>query len=512
MGANVAEMVRKHLTQISPEAIEAAKKKVEENGYKKDKGVIGLDEGFLNLAHIKDVLQTAIDQGHFQKMPITKQGEIEEKLPEVINGLNQLTVGGDFVVNIVASIEELFVLVWESRVEFISEEVVNYQNKMDALKVQEVSIIRNADLIKEGLLKKDELEKIVSDFSDLKKEAEAKNILIKEAANSGVEGSKTIQVTQVEAQAKLALIKESSAAVESLLANTKLNNDNILKIQNSLSQTTEALKAEKIALEKEIEVLKKEIKSKTDDYAKQIQDYEKWAKSADDNHHILRQENETKYKVLFKTIEDLIPGATSVGLAESFGRRRRTYMIPRLAWVSASILALGAIVYVAILQGQNILEVTEWTQFGLIISRKLPVILPLIWIAYFGFHQFGILSRIEEEYAHKEVVSKAFEGYKKQLTEMKAEGATGLKFLIDNTLQSIGKLSAEAYDSKTKPAMPMDEVIGSFEKIAPVLEKLQGEKRDSLLTPKWALAGGSLVTAILLLLIGLAFKVYVVGK
>ena len=56
--------------------------------------------------------------------------------------------------------------------------------------------------------------------------------------------------------------------------------------------------------------------------------------------------------------------------------------------------------------------------FGLPDWQKLlsrtPLFLPLIWLATFSSKQYRQSKRLEQEYAHKEVLTRTYQGYKKE--------------------------------------------------------------------------------------------------
>jgi hypothetical protein len=317
---------------------------------------------------------------------------------------------------------------------------------------------------------------------------------IYQTANNTVQNTNT-QLQNVQTQLKNS--QTQATEINTLKTNAQTNFNQLQQLHDAAAKSKTDVAAASAQLAEKMAALDK---LKTD--------FSKTQTDATDAYEDLKTENEKKYEDLFKKINSLLPGATSVGLAKSFGERRSAYRKPRIIWAATGIGALIFIILFATVFGTNILSVNTWSDFGLTLTRKLPVVLPLIWIAYFGFHQFGILSRIEEEYAHKEAVSKSFEGYKTQLKDethpANPRASTGMEKLVNQTLDAVAKPPADAYDTKTKPVMPSDEVLG---KATELLKGLGGQAQSSIPT-KWAIAGGSAGGALILLILSMAWKLF----
>lgn len=125
---------------------------------------------------------------------------------------------------------------------------------------------------------------------------------------------------------------------------------------------------------------------------------------------------------VFEKIESLLPGATSVGLAQSFLDRKKVYEAPSLSWAATLILTLVGLFMLGIYDFKNI-ELSEFASSSLwsYFIERLPIVAPAIWLAIYAGRKHGQASRLEEEYAHKEAIAKSFEGFKKQIMEMEEQ-------------------------------------------------------------------------------------------
>jgi hypothetical protein len=83
----------------------------------------------------------------------------------------------------------------------------------------------------------------------------------------------------------------------------------------------------------------------------------------------------------------------------------------------------------------------------------MPIAIPLVWLALYAGRNYMLSLRLEEEYAYKEAVSTAFEGYKRELSEIKAidgEKHPPLNELCTNVLAAIARRPGRIYEGKHK--------------------------------------------------------------
>lgn len=168
-------------------------------------------------------------------------------------------------------------------------------------------------------------------------------------------------------------------------------------------------------------------------------------------------------------IEDLLPGATSAGLASSFMQRKEQFKWPGRGW---GLLALASIAGVGALGlfgpgGMLDLSTSEatlsWETVLQAILWRIPVAAPIIWLAIYAGRHHYLTKRLEEEYGDKEVVSRAFEGFKR---EMRAVGATEdspLGTLCDNMLASLARSPGRLYDRKHQDFTPANALLDAID-------------------------------------------------
>src|SRR5277367_784926 len=79
------------LTTLTEEAMAAALRKGEELGFDPNRGIVPLQEGFVNLASARDVLEDAITKQKLIQLPISVQREILSNLQAISKSLQGLS-------------------------------------------------------------------------------------------------------------------------------------------------------------------------------------------------------------------------------------------------------------------------------------------------------------------------------------------------------------------------------------------------------------------------------------
>ncbi len=172
-------------------------------------------------------------------------------------------------------------------------------------------------------------------------------------------------------------------------------------------------------------------------------------KQAIETHQKDLNEYEDKQKA---KIEMLLSGATSVGLARAFRSLRKTssravknytnlfYLSLIFLFITAGIAVIPELCYVF----PKIFETCEinpndlWFSWVRGVLAKLLLIVPTLWLAIFASKRRSEHQRLQQEYAHKEAVSKSFEGYKEQIKALKLDDEKLLAELLGIAITAIG--------------------------------------------------------------------------
>jgi hypothetical protein len=188
----------------------------------------------------------------------------------------------------------------------------------------------------------------------------------------------------------------------------------------------------------------------------------------------------TELQTLIERVEGLLPGATSAGLASSFNKQRSRFTGPQKQWFRTFIGCIGLLVVLAIptfltavgLRGSpaDLTWNAEWLRLAL----RLPIVLPIIWLAIYAGRNYMMSLRMEEDYAYKEAISTAFEGYKREMEKIVSgdgENPSPITILCANILRAISERPGRIYEGKQEDINLISEIRVLVEKSADLSKK-----------------------------------------
>jgi hypothetical protein len=183
---------------------------------------------------------------------------------------------------------------------------------------------------------------------------------------------------------------------------------------------------------------------------------------------------------LIQRVEGLLPGATSAGLASSFNKQRSRFASPQKQWLWTFIVCIGILVVLALPSffaaiGWSRHSTDEsWSAAWRNMVLRLPVVFPVVWLAIYAGRNYMMSLRMEEDYAYKEAISTAFEGYKREMEKIGAdegEKPTPITILCTNILRAISERPGRIYEGKQQDINLVTEVQGLIEKSAELSKK-----------------------------------------
>lgn len=160
---------------------------------------------------------------------------------------------------------------------------------------------------------------------------------------------------------------------------------------------------------------------------------------------IFQADSKKQFDELKAKIEGLLPGATSAGLASSYQDAQKEKKVWHywIGFVFSLLVLMGAYIYSFVYNSPP-------TDFSTIFIRA-TIGFPLIWIAWFCQRSLSQMTRISEEYRHKEKMMRIYDGFSKQIEQSTdaEEGKTKKIDLISVTINAIEKNPAERLDTLT---------------------------------------------------------------
>jgi len=179
----------------------------------------------------------------------------------------------------------------------------------------------------------------------------------------------------------------------------------------------------------------------------------------------LYKQKEVAYNTLFKKIESMLPGATSIGLAKAYEDQKKKFSLPNFFWTLLFVSSTSIMIYFGFTHVSD--SKTFWEAVSRVFS-KLPFFIPAIWLAAFASKQQSQNKRLAQEYAYKESLAKSFDGFKKQIDmlEQTEEHKAVLLKLVENLVLMTSSNPSMTLENKCHHDSPplVERIFGLFGK------------------------------------------------
>ncbi len=107
-------------------------------------------------------------------------------------------------------------------------------------------------------------------------------------------------------------------------------------------------------------------------------------------------------------------------------------------------------------------DITIIKDIGIFLLQRLPIVLPVIWLAIFASKRRSEAERLKQEYAHKEALAKSYQSFKLQIEELDGENKEPLlEKLLAVAIDTIATNASNTLDKKHGDNAPL---IGVFDK------------------------------------------------
>lgn len=187
---------------------------------------------------------------------------------------------------------------------------------------------------------------------------------------------------------------------------------------------------------------------------------------------LMKAKQQSQYDALKKQIEGLIPGATSVGLATAYHDLSVSFVKPIRIYTGLFFLSIAILLILALyFTNQNTIltdvptatsDITIIKDIGIFLLQRLPIVLPVIWLAIFASKRRSEAERLKQEYAHKEALAKSYQSFKLQIEELDGENKEPLlEKLLAVAIDTIATNASNTLDKKHGDNAPL---IGVFDK------------------------------------------------
>jgi len=184
-----------------------------------------------------------------------------------------------------------------------------------------------------------------------------------------------------------------------------------------------------------------------------------------------------QYATLLKEIESLLPGSTSAGLATAYHDLKKSFDDPiknysRLFYSAVLALVIATMFSIVDNVGLWFIKFVDIGDLKVLLSNtlyKVPLLLPIIWMAIFASRRRSEAHRLQQEYAHKEALAKSYQSFKTQIEGLGDKPDTELmKHLLTTAIGAIAFNASSTLDKKHGDNTPVQDII---EKVIPHLDK-----------------------------------------
>lgn len=208
---------------------------------------------------------------------------------------------------------------------------------------------------------------------------------------------------------------------------------------------------------------------------------------------------ESDHSATSKKIKDLLPDALTAGLSHAFSEKRKSEIesgeklskVFNLSILGLVVISLIPFAFNAYLfsEGKALEDVIR--DMPRLLTSIIPLYIPLVWLAYSSNKKANLSKRLVEEYTHKEVLSKTFEGLSSQIESIDENSVSSelriklLYNLLDVSAENPGKLISN-YDTSDHPLIDALETSSKLGENVKKLEKIPGLSKISNLLDKRA--------------------------
>lgn len=337
-----------------------------------------------------------------------------------------------------------------------SEELINNSLLKDILMATYIIKVAYQNMIEPGYRTEAELAILSENISNLKEQKiEYEDLLEKAGKLSKLESSiddaeQTLQeITEIRAEVlnyKDIISSKAETAeltLEKITKNHELSSRYVVEIDENNKQITYQIK--------QLEENEKSYQSTFTDLKQFIEDTKK---------EFNKQKDE---------IQEIIDDANRASMAGSFLKRKNEITSSIRLFDFCTVVFLLSIVVILgyIFSSSYNEDVFSLTLF----FSKIPITLPLFWLAWLASRKSAYLTRIREDYAYKYSSAMAFEGYKKQVQEISPELQ---EKLLEIAVKNLGDNPIRLYKDKIKHT-PID-----LEAFFDLIKSLPAEKIEEL--------------------------------
>ncbi|MBI3717385.1 MAG: hypothetical protein HY252_02150 [Sphingobacteriales bacterium] len=227
-------------------------------------------------------------------------------------------------------------------------------------------------------------------------------------------------------------------------------------LKNQLEESYILLTQKIVSAEKDLSTLKDTT----------ISNYETFSANRETQFNTVMKKWEEEYSNVLKQIENLLPNALTTGLSYAYSEKKEAEERENINHSATFKYAIYGLVFVSLIPFiVAIVSIVQKDTLQTVIYRIprlvlaiLPLYLPVLWLAYSSNRKMNLAKRLIEEYSHKEVLSKTFEGLSKQINNIDDKDVSSdlriklLHNILEVNSENPGKLISD-YNKTDHPLM-----------------------------------------------------------
>lgn len=381
-----------------------------------------------------------------------------------------------------------------NQIESLAETITNKSNEL----------INTAE---EATQQKKQIEEFHEESESLKNEVSS---LKNEMINSLSESSTKLQeinenLTQcaglpeklAEANNQLTQLNDKFKQVEDVVSHSVKKKSQIDELHKTIMG--QDIKTEEGEIE-HVDGLKEELEAAYDGFDERIKNLEgeinKVIEDVNGNFGTLLQNSSAEFDAVSNKLKSLLPDALAAGLSAAYEKKKAeeeaslkksstlfNWLI--LALVVISSLPFAVDFYLLFINKIPLLEVLKDTPKLLI--TMLPLYFPILWLAYSTNKRANLSKRIIEEYTHKAVLGRTYEGLSNQINSISNTDGLSDELrvkLLFNILQVSAENPGKLISDYNKSDHPLMEALENSEKLGSSIERLENLPGFSALIAK----------------------------
>ncbi|MCM0079998.1 hypothetical protein L4X63_00180 [Geomonas sp. Red32] len=189
-----------------------------------------------------------------------------------------------------------------------------------------------------------------------------------------------------------------------------------------------------------------------------------------------------EYNVALKRIKDLLPDALTAGLSAAYHDKKEAEIKESEILTSKFVKAIIGMVVVSLIPFA--VSIYSWyvatplekvlLDMPRLVLAILPLYIPVLWLAYSSNKSIKLSKRLIEEYTHKEVLSKTFEGLSRQIENIEdQEISSDLKIkLLYNILEVNSENPGKLITDYNKSDHPLMDALEKSVKLGNTIDKI----------------------------------------